>query len=477
MVHQNEHRILWVLYGMPRPVPLPELAKACKLGSDACRSALTGLAAKNLVKLQKNEQAGLKLGDEGVKFAQGGFPEVRVVKAGLAGKAVADLAADERSIGLAWAVRKGWVKVDAGKIMVSERGRSEGAADVIGIAAKKLLSGAALSPGEEVVLSERGVLQKTVQTEIIAEISAEGSQLASRLGEPKEEINTVTREMLLTGAWKGRPLRAYDTGVSEEPEFGKRHVISELEQKMRMIFLSMGFEEMEGPLMESSFWVFDALFQPQDHPARDLADTFHLKGKAALPDEKLVARVASAHEKGWKYSWQRAAAEKMVLRTHTTAVSAKCLVNECTDGRPRKFFSIGKVFRNEATDFKHLAEFYQVEGIVVSEDANFRELLGCLSEFYKKMGFEKIRFRPSFFPYTEPSLEVEVFFEGKGEWMELGGAGIFRPEVSIPLCGRYPVLAWGLSLERPLMLLGGISDIRSFYRNQVGWLRGEKARL
>jgi phenylalanyl-tRNA synthetase alpha chain len=477
MLHQNEHRILWFLYGTPKSVPLSDIAKSCHLGVDACRSALSGLGEKGFVKLHKSEKASERLTVEGEKFANEGFPEVRVVQKGMEGKSVSDLSSDERSIGISWAAKKGWVKIEAGKINVSERGKNEGAADIIGQAAKKLLSKEALLPGEEAVLAERGVLQQDVQTGVFAEISAEGAQLVSRLGEPTEEINTITREMLLSGTWKGRQLRAYDTGVSEEPEFGKRHVISELEVRVKEIFVSMGFEEMEGPAMESSFWVFDALFQPQDHPARDLADTFYLKGRANLPDEKLAERVAEAHEKGWKYSWQRAAAEKMVLRTHTTAVSAKYLFRECQNTLPKKYFSVGKVFRNEATDFKHLAEFYQVEGIVVGENANFCELLGCLSEFYKKLGFGKIRFRPSFFPYTEPSLEVEVFFEDRGEWMELGGAGIFRPEVSIPLCGRYPVLAWGLSLERPLMLLKGIGDIRSFYRNQVGWLRSEKARL
>ncbi|MEM2948009.1 MAG: hypothetical protein QXG02_00580, partial [Candidatus Anstonellales archaeon] len=134
------------------------------------------------------------------------------------------------------------------------------------------------------------------------------------------------------------------------------------------------------------------------------------------------------------------------------------------------FFSIGRVFRNEATDFKHLAEFHQIEGIVVWKKANFRHLLGVLKEFYSRLGFEKIRFRPSYFPYTEPSLEVEVFFEPRNEWMELGGAGIFRPEVCKPLGATWPVLAWGLSLERPLMMMLGLEDIRTFYKNDLRWL-------
>ena len=177
----------------------------------------------------------------------------------------------------------------------------------------------------------------------------------------------------------------------------------------------------------------------------------------------------TAHEEGWKYRWEPREATKTVLRTHTTALSAR-YVASIKDGKPRKYFAIGRVFRNEATDYKHLAEFHQVEGIIAWEGAKFTDLLGVLKEFYRKLGFEKIRFRPSFFPYTEPSLEIEVYFEKRKQWMELGGAGIFRPEVSLPLAGVYPVLAWGLSLERPLMLHLELEDIRDFYKNDLDFL-------
>jgi len=253
-------------------------------------------------------------------------------------------------------------------------------------------------------------------------------------------------------------------------------MVSRLRRRISRIFTDMGFEEMSGPQVQSSFWNFDALFQPQDHPARDLADTFYLKGTSPLPDDAgLVSKIKKVHEKCWGGQWKEENASKPVLRTHTTAVSAYYLYNFCKGNTiPKKYFSIGKVFRNEATDYKHLAEFFQVEGIVVWEGATFRNLLGCLKEFYRKLGFEKIRFQPSYFPYTEPSLEISVYFEKKKQWLELGGAGIFRPEVSIPLCDRYPVLAWGLSLERPLMLLNEMEDIRDFYKSNVGWLRKQK---
>ncbi len=263
----------------------------------------------------------------------------------------------------------------------------------------------------------------------------------------------------------------FDVNVpGQNAHMGKNHPVTLLSRKIKTIMSELGFQEMEGDIIESSFWNFDALFQPQDHPARELADTFYIKGDSPLPDdEELVARVRKAHEEGWKYKWDPKEASRTVLRTHTTAVSARYVAN-IRDKLPHKYFAIGRVFRNEATDYKHLAEFHQVEGIVAWEGATFTDLLGTLKEIYRKLGFEKIRFRPSFFPYTEPSVEIEVYFEERKQWMELGGAGIFRPEVSMPLAGVYPVLAWGLSLERPLMLKLELNDIRELYKNDVDFL-------
>jgi len=240
--------------------------------------------------------------------------------------------------------------------------------------------------------------------------------------------------------------------------------------------LEMGFEEIEGDFVESCFWNMDMLFIPQDHPAREMQDTLYCKipSKIKIDDKKLVEKIGKVHEDGgstsstgWGYKFSKEEAERPLLRTHTTVNTIRYLYNNPEP--PCKVFSIGRVFRKENIDSTHLPEFYQIEGIVHEEDANFRQLIGVLKEFYKRMGFEKVRCRPGYFPYTEPSMEVDVFFNN--QWMELGGSGIFRPEVTEPIGVKHPVLAWGLGLERLAMLKFGLKDIRDLYISDLGWLR------
>jgi len=194
--------------------------------------------------------------------------------------------------------------------------------------------------------------------------------------------------------------------------------------------------------------------------------------------------VKQAHEsgvdssKGWQYNWQEKEAKRIVLRTHTTAISAQTLAQLKESDIPAKYFTIGKVFRNETLDWKHGFEFYQTEGIVVDKNANFNHLMGYLKEFYKKMGFEKIKFFPTYYAFTEPSVEIQVFHPEKKEWLELGGGGIFRPEVTIPLLGKnIPVLAWGQGFDRIIMDYYNIKDLREMYSNDIKCLREKKVWL
>jgi phenylalanyl-tRNA synthetase alpha chain len=241
---------------------------------------------------------------------------------------------------------------------------------------------------------------------------------------------------------------------------------------------------MKGEYLELNFWNFDALYQPQDHPARDLADTFYMKTpyKGRLPEGKIVKQVKATHENGWttgstgwQYKWDREYAERCVLRTHTTSLSVNQIARLKPEDLPGKYFSVGRVFRNETIDWNHLAEFYQTDGIVIGEGVTFRNLQGYLKAYLEGLGLKKFRFRPAYFPYTEMSMEAEVWIEERGSWLELFGAGMFRPEVVKPLLGiDVPVLAWGPGFDRLLMQSYKVNTIKELYGNDIGLLRKAK---
>jgi phenylalanyl-tRNA synthetase alpha chain len=456
---------------------LPTIISIANIPEDSVLRALKALEEIGAAKIDSSIARAYALTPEGKQFLQSGFPEQILLDKLSNGRL--DVTIEEKRIGIPWAIKNGWMKFSEAKEMLpTQKGMAEHKAYAPQALAKRIGENSMfpLREGEKEILEalvKRGSVSYKDRSTYSAKITPEGMKLAQEIGEIKEEISILDREQITSKKWKTAELSRYNTTAPVERVFpGKRHPIAQLTEKIRFIFSEMGFVEMDGEPVESAFWNFDALFQPQDHPAREMADTFYLKEKGELPDYGIVNHVKEAHEKGWKYKWDPEVAKGLVLRTHTTAVSARYVAK--SKGTPSKNFCVGRVYRNEQTDFKHLAEFFQVEGIVVWEKATFCDLLGLLKEFYKKLGFEKIRFRPSYFPYTEPSVEVEAFFEDRNEWLELGGAGVFRPEVCLPLCGKYPVLAWGLSLERPLMLSQKIDDIRTFYKNDIEWLRNSK---
>lgn len=306
--------------------------------------------------------------------------------------------------------------------------------------------------------------------------------LAHGIGK-EELIGRITPSMIQAAHWKNKQFRAYDVAINVPASYpGKKHMVTQAVEYIKRIWLELGFKEMNGRMIETAFWDLDALFVPQDHPARDMQDTFYIAepGTAPLPDE--AKKIKAVHEnggktgsKGWGSSWSAEEAKKLLLRTHMTVLSARTLSRLKQSELPAKFFAVGKVFRNEALDWKHLFEFYQVDGIVIDPNANMKHLKGYLKEFYRKMGYDKVRIRPAHFPYTEPSCEVEVFHPIKKEWVELGGAGIFRPELVIPLLGQdIPVLAWGLGLDRIITAYYNITDIRDLYKNDISMLRKAK---
>jgi len=330
--------------------------------------------------------------------------------------------------------------------------------------------------------------KKLVRVTIIKIIKAEPTESGKKIIEhgikEKDILDRLTPESLKSGEWKKRKLRSYDVTINVPNISGGRiHFVSQAIEYIKKIWLDLGFKEMKGNLVQTSFWDLDALFVPQDHPTRDVQDTFYINdpSQGKLPRD-LMKRVMETHEsgwttgsKGWRYKWSEQIAKENLLRTHTTVLSAQTIAKLKKEDLPVKFFSVGKVFRNETLSWKSLFEFIQVEGIVVDPNANFKHLKGYLKEFFAKMGFPNVRIRPAHFPYTEPSAEVDVWHPKKEQWVELGGSGLFRPEMVKPLLGfECPVLAWGLGMERTIMDYYSIKDIRDIYKNDLKLLRETK---
>ena len=487
-LHPHEVRVLKVLKG--RQVA-EEVANLSGLELGAVMRAAGWLSTKKLVKVEEEVEETITLGEEGKKYAKEGLPERRVitmVKEGQSLENIRKALGNFFPIALGWLRKKGMGKVSEGKIEIFVDIETDDEKLLKWLAEKEEPQSVEnLSEehkhGLELLRSRGDVLKILKRKKYYLVPNKKAVELVSKLEGVEEEKSQLTPEMLRDGSWSNISFREYDVSVYVSPTPSPRiHPVSKAIQQIREIFVAMGFREISGPIVEVAFWNFDALFQPQDHPARDLHDTFYLKHPKEMEIPKfeiLKEKVKAVHEDGgdtgslgWGYRWDEKLARLTLLRTHTTAVSARALAELKEKDLPAKIFCIGKVFRNEAVDYKHLPEFYQVEGIVVDENANFRHLLGILKHFYDEMGFKKVRFRPAYFPYTEMSVEPEVYMEERKSWIELGGAGIFRPEVVKPLLGfSCPVLAWGLGVERLVALRMGLGDIRDLYIPDLKWLQ------
>jgi phenylalanyl-tRNA synthetase alpha chain len=339
-----------------------------------------------------------------------------------------------------------------------------------------------ITAGIQRAKGRRELLSARERSRRILSLSYQGEQLAQAVAAGQVrvlcEVNELTPELLADGSWREAQFRAYDvTLAAEEITPGKAHPLSRLIDEVRLAFLELGFSEATCPMAEAAFWDFDALFQPQDHPAREMQDTFYCSVPARYPlpqRQDWVDAVRATHEtggttgsKGWRYQWSPDRAAQVVLRTHMTASSIHAIAKN--PQAPQKVFSIGRVFRRETVDYKHLPEFMQVDGIIIDEAASFSSLLGTLATFYARMGIAEVQFKPDFFPYTEPSVGVQIKWGGK--WLEMGGAGVFRPEVTLPFGCTAPVLAWGLGLERLAMARFGVASIKELYQADLDWLK------
>ena len=454
-MHDIEKQISKLLQSTPN-LTEEQLAHETKLSMDQIRRGVEWLRQKSLADVRDSTSISYSLGKNGLDALKNGLPERRLVNLVKDGPKTFDevrssLQGPDFNAAIAHAKKNDWInieKTDTGsKILLKQEPTESQDEHVISLIDKSQ------KPRPDLVKSLMERPDFIIQHE--------------------EKTKTVS----LTETGKNIDLEKLDSGAidveADVPHVhaARIHPLKDTINEIRETFVHLGFTEILGNLSQSSFWNFDALFTPQDHPARELQDTFYLKDLNAkqLATPTQIKNVSNAHKKGWRYYWDIQEARKMVLRTHTTCVTIKYLADKKPD--EARIFSLGRVFRNEKLSFKHLAEFNQVEGIVVGKHITLRDLMGIQKEFYRKIGLTKVKFWPTFFPYTEPSLQSMVYNEKLGKWIELFGMGIFRPEVTKPLGITKPVLAWGGGIERIAMLKFGVDDVREFYNNNLSWLR------
>jgi phenylalanyl-tRNA synthetase alpha chain len=500
---REQYLILRELGVADREIAVGELAECLGIDQALAAAGAQTLADAGLLELREVPFRELALKtDAGAGLARG-LPERRILEAlRAAGRPLgvpeaaelAGLSATEAGAALRFLVQKGWARREGAVLHAgpaAERAAAAPEEDEKLLAAlvarpdgrardEELAAHCDLERALELLKGRRELLEVRSRRRRLVRLSDAGRARVAQGVREAHAVTQLTPELLASGQWRTVTLKSYDVSLGVAPRHpGKAHPMQRIIAETRRVFLEMGFEEIDSPLVESAFWNFDALFQPQDHPAREMQDTFYLDapGTLELPgDAALVDRVARTHRDGgetgslgWGYDWEPRRARAAVLRTHTTAATVRALA--ASPQGPRKVFGVGRVFRREAIDYKHLPVFHQVDGIIIDAGATFANLLGTLAAFYRKMGFERIEFRPGFFPYTEPSVEVFIWVEAKKDWFEMGGAGIFRPEVTEPLGCRVPVLAWGLGLERLAMLRYDILEMRALYQIDLDWLK------
>jgi phenylalanyl-tRNA synthetase alpha chain len=462
------------------------LAASTGLSIDQIRRGIEWLKFKNLISIEESSTQRVFAAPEGIAASQKGLPERRLVNSLKEGKvtisevlASGDIKNEEINAAIAGARRNQWIQLVEGKMVPTPLTAKKSPEEMFienlkggGIEISKLTE------------EEKRVLEQLKKRPNYIDIKEERESRISLTDAAKKIVPTLnqenperrlTTELVTSGKWKETNFSALDVEAPAPVIYpGRRHPLIEIIEEIKEIFIGLGFSEIEGPVIQSGFWNFDALFTPQDHPAREMQDTFYISAQTQPPpisaSKDQISKISRVHKERWNRQWNVQEAQRLVLRTHTTPVTVQHLAKVKSSDVGR-FFSVGRVFRNEKVSYKHLVEFHQVEGVSTSEEASIRDVMGLQKEFYAKMGIKRIKFWPTFFPYTEPSLQSMVYNEKLEKWVELFGMGIFRPEVTKPLGIKNPVLAWGGGIERIAMLRFGLDDVRELYGNKLAWLR------
>ena len=506
-LHPLEKKVLSLFQGGGRLSEAEMLEKDLSLQPSQLSMALGWLQTKEVLRVTaETRQSFVSLTETGLVYARQKNPPLRMAEEiGRRGQVPIrelqlrpDMEAEEKSSAIGALKECGAVKVAPGGLLemadpskLAEFERLQEVIDRLS-AMKAPVELGALTPEDQTAIEayhrkrskSKGVFRVDERvgrsfspTELYAPLYRKMTETGAR-----EEIGALTPEALKDQSWRGKPFRKYNIQIPP-PRIsgGRKHPYKSFLDQVKQKFVSMGFAEARGPLVESEFWDMDALYMPQFHPAREIHDVYFVKGGLAdktIPEE-LVKRVAAAHQhggesgsRGWRYPFDTRRTRRLILRSQGTAVSARVLVGN--PNIPGKYFSIARCFRYDQVDATHAPDFFQVEGIVLGRGIHFRTLLGLLTLFAKEVArAEEIKFLPAYFPFTEPSVEMHVRHPKLG-WMELGGAGLFRPEVTGPLGVDVPVIAWGLGLDRMAMVALQISDIRDLFSPDLGFIREKR---
>lgn len=472
---------------------IKEISSASRLDEASVSRSLLYLENKGLISSTRQKVSTCLLSEDGNRYYNNEFPEEHVLKC-IAEKGEIPLSSLADSTGVTRNEAAAALGMLKGASLIKIESAAKGAS-VSAIASgdalfarrraeiARLLSGESSDNAIKAELMKRGIISVQTRTDTYASLTKAGETVKARLANESTRekiIDTLTTSMIKNGSWRGSRFKKYDI-KSPVPSLtgGREHPLKWLERVSREIFVGMGFKEMSGNWVESAFWNMDSMFIPQNHPSRDVQDTFYIPGSANMKRSELTELVKQVHERGldtgstgYVMDWKLEEASKLVLRSHTTAVTYRMFASGIRP--PAKYFSIGRVFRNETIDRMHLAEFHQIEGFVTAENLSIGNLKAYLQEFYRQFGIRNLKFRPTYNPYTEPSIEVYAHHGGLNKWVEIGNSGIFRPEAQRPYGLKTQTVAWGLALERLASFLFESSDIRQLLGNEVdlGFIRG-----
>lgn len=471
-----------MLMGLGGRAPTEELARSLgKRVSDIQRD-LAELERLGLVKVIREVIRRPELTPEGAEALENGLPEVRVLNAleAVGGKAPVDELIKEASIGekelkaaLGRLRKAGLVEIRGGVVKLVEADQASFLNAVSEVVRGLREAAGGRYPPNFSELRKRGLVREVISKSQVVEVTDAGaSAWESGKVVMARVITALTPEAIRSGEWEGAEFKEFDLSV-EVPTIhpARKHPYVYFLQRVREILVGMGFVEVKGPHIESELLNFDTLFVPQYHPARRGTDVYFVKGMPRVRgvSEELIERIREIHERGWRYRWSPERALRLVLRTHTTPVSIRTLMER--GAGEYRVFSLDRVFRPDTPDPTHLMEFHQLEGIIVGRRVTFRHLLGFFTELAKNLGLGGVVFRPAYFPFTEPSVEGYIKHPKLG-WIEVFPGGMFRPEV-LEAAGvsGVNVAAWGIGIDRIAMLVLGINDIRDLYTNDLTKIR------